>query len=87
MTEPVRRQAPSSADVPAGNRYDRMEWAGAFGDLGTLIPFAGTAAGVDQALAGRRREESAQQLVFEFTDPLAARRAVPSVVLLGRQNS
>ena len=23
----------------AGNRYDRMEWAGAFGDLGTLIPF------------------------------------------------
>ena len=22
-----------------GNRYDRMEWAGAFGDLGTLIPF------------------------------------------------
>lgn len=24
----------------AGNRFDRMEWAGAFGDLGTLIPFA-----------------------------------------------
>lgn len=24
----------------ARNRYDRMEWAGAFGDLGTLIPFA-----------------------------------------------
>lgn len=22
------------------NRYDRLEWAGAFGDLGTLIPFA-----------------------------------------------
>ncbi len=22
-----------------GNRYDRMEWAGAFGDIGTLIPF------------------------------------------------
>ena len=21
------------------NRYDRLEWAGAFGDLGTLIPF------------------------------------------------
>jgi hypothetical protein len=21
------------------NSYDRMEWAGAFGDLGTLIPF------------------------------------------------
>ncbi|RYY91612.1 MAG: sulfate transporter, partial [Comamonadaceae bacterium] len=21
------------------NRYDRMEWAGAFGDLGTLVPF------------------------------------------------
>ena len=25
--------------APARNRFDRMEWAGAFGDLGTLIPF------------------------------------------------
>jgi MFS superfamily sulfate permease-like transporter len=25
--------------VRSSNRYDRMEWAGAFGDLGTLIPF------------------------------------------------
>jgi predicted benzoate:H+ symporter BenE len=25
--------------VASGNRFDRMEWAGAFGDLGTLIPF------------------------------------------------
>lgn len=25
--------------APASNRFDRMEWAGAFGDLGTLIPF------------------------------------------------
>ncbi len=24
---------------PPANRFDRMEWAGAFGDLGTLIPF------------------------------------------------
>src|SRR5579862_1102333 len=24
------------------NRFDRAEWAGAFGDLGTLIPFAVT---------------------------------------------
>lgn len=39
MTEPVSQQAPSSSVVAAGNRYDRMEWAGAFGDLGTLIPF------------------------------------------------
>jgi MFS superfamily molybdate transporter len=23
----------------SGNRFDRMEWAGAFGDLGTLVPF------------------------------------------------
>ncbi|HTQ75293.1 MAG TPA: putative sulfate/molybdate transporter [Burkholderiales bacterium] len=29
-------EAPSS---PARNRFDRMEWAGAFGDLGTLVPF------------------------------------------------
>jgi hypothetical protein len=26
-------------DANTGNRFDRMEWAGAFGDLGTLIPF------------------------------------------------
>ena len=26
-------------EVNAPNRFDRMEWAGAFGDLGTLIPF------------------------------------------------
>jgi MFS superfamily sulfate permease-like transporter len=25
--------------IRTGNRFDRMEWAGAFGDLGTLIPF------------------------------------------------
>lgn len=35
---------PSDADAPAltvprRNRFDRAEWAGAFGDLGTLIPF------------------------------------------------
>ena len=28
-----------SAQKPLRNRYDRSEWAGAFGDLGTLIPF------------------------------------------------
>jgi MFS superfamily sulfate permease-like transporter len=28
-----------AARAPVGNRFDRMEWAGAFGDLGTLIPF------------------------------------------------
>lgn len=32
---PTREARPK----PSGNRYDRMEWAGAFGDLGTLIPF------------------------------------------------
>ncbi len=31
---------PSSPPKPASvNRYDRLEWAGAFGDLGTLMPF------------------------------------------------
>jgi hypothetical protein len=29
----------SAAPGPTGNRFGRMEWAGAFGDLGTLIPF------------------------------------------------
>jgi predicted benzoate:H+ symporter BenE len=32
--------------APPGNRYDRMEWAGAFGDLGTLIPFVAAYIGV-----------------------------------------
>jgi MFS superfamily sulfate permease-like transporter len=33
-------QASSRAvSAPRGNRYDRAEWAGAFGDLGTLLPF------------------------------------------------
>ena len=31
---------------PARNRYDRFEWAGAFGDLGTLIPFVAAYIGV-----------------------------------------
>jgi MFS superfamily sulfate permease-like transporter len=29
----------STASILTGNRFDRMEWAGAFGDLGTLVPF------------------------------------------------
>lgn len=42
---------PESADEvtlprPGANRYDRMEWAGAFGDLGTLIPFVAAYIGV-----------------------------------------
>ncbi len=32
-------EALGTSHVPA-NHFDRMEWAGAFGDLGTLIPFA-----------------------------------------------
>jgi MFS superfamily sulfate permease-like transporter len=36
----TQSDAPSaSAGAPVRNRFDRMEWAGAFGDLGTLIPF------------------------------------------------
>jgi hypothetical protein len=29
----------AAANTPRGNRYDLAEWAGAFGDLGTLLPF------------------------------------------------
>ena len=36
--EPART-AGADLGAAAVNRYDRMEWAGAFGDLGTLIPF------------------------------------------------
>ncbi len=35
MSEPKRNER----FTISGNRFDRMEWAGAFGDLGTLIPF------------------------------------------------
>ena len=35
--QPARPQP--SRGTAAFNRYDRMEWAGAFGDVGTLIPF------------------------------------------------
>lgn len=31
--------APAARPAPAAFAFDRMEWAGAFGDLGTLIPF------------------------------------------------
>jgi len=37
MAEEQTGQVAASSSVR--NRYDRMEWAGAFGDLGTLIPF------------------------------------------------
>lgn len=33
------RNSAFNVDRAGGNRFDRMEWAGAFGDLGTLIPF------------------------------------------------
>jgi len=42
VTEPTRAK-PVDAGVPEASsrklRFDRAEWAGAFGDLGTLIPF------------------------------------------------
>lgn len=37
MNPPVPADSPVPA--PARNRYDLREWAGAFGDLGTLLPF------------------------------------------------
>jgi hypothetical protein len=37
--QPLENDAASPSEQPVRNRFDRMEWAGAFGDLGTLIPF------------------------------------------------
>ena len=37
--ESLQRLVDAVAAGRPANRYDRMEWAGAFGDLGTLIPF------------------------------------------------
>ena len=42
MTAPHPREGDSGPVAPAaagGLRFDRMEWAGAFGDLGVLVPF------------------------------------------------
>lgn len=39
MSPLLTRLHDSVAPILRGNRFDRMEWAGAFGDLGTLIPF------------------------------------------------
>ncbi len=39
MTRPPEHDLAAPLDRPVGNRFDRLEWAGAFGDLGTLIPF------------------------------------------------
>ncbi len=38
---PAKITGPTFAvrEVNSPTRFDRMEWAGAFGDLGTLIPF------------------------------------------------
>jgi MFS superfamily sulfate permease-like transporter len=33
------RSLETAQPAPVRNRFDRLEWAGAFGDLGTLIPF------------------------------------------------
>jgi hypothetical protein len=35
----VNSSAPRTKISLRANRFDRMEWAGAFGDLGTLVPF------------------------------------------------
>ena len=39
MDEDPQTTAKAGQGATTGNRYDRSEWAGAFGDLGTLIPF------------------------------------------------
>ncbi len=43
MSQP---RVPVSEKQSTRNHYDRMEWAGAFGDLGTLIPFVAAYIGV-----------------------------------------
>ncbi len=37
--QPAENQSTGTRLAKADNRFDRLEWAGAFGDLGTLIPF------------------------------------------------
>lgn len=38
-SDPEAHTPPAQPGGALRNRFDRMEWAGAFGDLGTLIPF------------------------------------------------
>lgn len=35
----MQKNSKQRSQVISKNRFDRMEWAGAFGDLGTLVPF------------------------------------------------
>jgi MFS superfamily sulfate permease-like transporter len=42
----MRGMQEQAHSLKARNRFDRMEWAGAFGDLGTLIPFVVAYVGV-----------------------------------------
>jgi MFS superfamily sulfate permease-like transporter len=37
--EDAKARAEAGAAIKTRNQYNRMEWAGAFGDVGTLIPF------------------------------------------------
>jgi MFS superfamily sulfate permease-like transporter len=46
MSETDGADRDTRAAAAPRNRFDRMEWAGAFGDLGTLIPFAAAYIGV-----------------------------------------
>lgn len=39
MSRQLEHDRAAPVERPTGIRFDRMEWAGAFGDLGTLIPF------------------------------------------------
>jgi predicted benzoate:H+ symporter BenE len=39
MPKKPTAETKQSVPKPLGNQYNRLEWAGAFGDLGTLIPF------------------------------------------------
>src|SRR5215469_9901572 len=39
MTDSHNPSRDEVAPASIRNRFDRMEWAGAFGDLGTFIPF------------------------------------------------
>jgi len=80
--------APAEPGAPGGLRFDRREWAGAFGDLGTLVPFLlayVTIVGVQPAgmLLAFGAALVATGLIFRTPFPVQPMKAIGAVAATG----
>jgi MFS superfamily sulfate permease-like transporter len=91
MDPPATSSAPQGAAPAAehrGLRFDRREWAGAFGDLGTLVPFLLayiTVVGIDPAgmLLAFGIAFVVAGLVFRTPFPVQPMKAIGAVAITG----